>query len=102
VPAKAGDGFSYELGYATTDSVDGRSQSHSRTDCKLGLAQPAARLNTKLTGDAIPVECETVTEGRPSSRMRGWLLLDAGWYFQEVFETGYYRGQSKLVDVEAN
>jgi hypothetical protein len=102
VPAKAGDGFSYELGYATTDSVDGRSQSRSRTDCKLGAAQPAARLNAKLTGDAVPVECETAMEGRPSSRMRGWLLLDAGWYFQEVFETGYYRGQSRLVEVEAN
>ena len=102
VPAKAGEGFSYELGYSTTDSVDGRSQSRSRTECKLGLAQPAARVNAKLTGDAIPVECETAMEGRPSSRMRGWLLLDAGWYFQEVFETGYYRGQSKLVDVEAN
>jgi hypothetical protein len=102
VSAIAGGAVTYELAYAGIDTVAGRSQSRSRTECKLGAAQSATKLNAKLTGDAIPVECETAMQGGPSSKMRGWLLLDAGWYFQEMFETDYYRGESRLVEVEGN
>jgi hypothetical protein len=102
VSAIAGGAVTYELAYAGIDTVAGRSRSRSRTECKLGAAQSAAKLNANLTGDAVPVECETIMQGGPSSKMRGWLLVDAGWYFQEMFETDYYRGESRLVEVESN
>ena len=102
VPAGSGDAFSYEVDYATVDSTHGRGRSHSRTQCKLGAAQSAAAVNAKLTGTAVPVDCESQTEGQPSSKTHGWLLLDAVWFFQDLFETPYYRSESRLVEVETD
>ena len=102
VPAGAGEVFSYEAEYATVDSTRGRGRTRSRTQCKLGAAQPAVALNAKLTGTAVPVDCESQTDGQPSSKTHGWLLLDAGWFFQDLFETLTYRSESRLLEVETD
>jgi hypothetical protein len=81
--------------------VDGtESTTLYRTKCSVGARRFASTVHPALTGTALPIDCSSTVDSRPANTTKGFLLPESGWYFQESMETSFYKGTSRLMEVE--
>jgi hypothetical protein len=95
-----GTAFSLQQKVLMVEDEKRWSTSLYRSACKVGPTASASSLHRRLAGAALAIDCSSTVDGRPANRSKGFLLPSSGWYFQESFETSFYKARSRLLEVE--